>query len=57
MAFDCDTVGARAGALNHRLAGFDVEVWGDGVGVYRGGEGISAPLAALGLICLGYVQE
>jgi len=36
---------------------FDLEVWGDGVGVYRGGEGISAPLAALGLICLGYVQE
>ena len=57
MAFDCDTVGARAGALNHRLAGFDVEVWGDGVGVYRDGEGIGALLAVLGLICLGYVQE
>lgn len=34
---------------------FDLEVWGDGVGIYGGGEEISAPWRCLR--CLGYVQE
>lgn len=34
---------------------FDLEVWGDGVGIYGGGEEISAPLAVFEIpgICSG----
>ena len=38
---------------------FDLEVWGDGVGSYGGGEEISAPLAVFEMpgICSGVLQS